>query len=80
MENGQKPNENRALEVEVRMLREQIERMDAEREREREQRNDQIEALQQQAERQSADHRQAMAALTDQREARKRGWFARFIG
>ena len=83
-ENRQNPTESRALEVEVRMLREQIERMDAERDRERAQLNDQIEVLQQQAERQSADHRQALAALTDQREvsaaAPKRGWFARLVG
>ena len=62
------------------MLREQMKRMDAERDRERDQFKDQIEVLQQQAERQSADYRQALAALNDQREAHKRGWFARFIG
>ena len=63
-----KPNENSALSVEVKMLREQIERMDGERERERIQLSNQIEALKEQAERQSADHRQALAVLTDQRE------------
>jgi mannose/cellobiose epimerase-like protein (N-acyl-D-glucosamine 2-epimerase family) len=66
------------------MLREQIERMDAERERERSQLTDQIEALKEQAERQSADHRQALAALTDQREKAaeppKRGFWARLVG
>lgn len=63
-----KTSQSSALEVEVKMLREQIERMDTERERERAQLGDQIEALKAQAERQSADHRQALAALTDQRE------------
>ena len=66
------------------MLREQIERMDSERDRERSQLTDQIEALKEQAERQSADHRQALAALTDQREKvaqqPKRGLWARMLG
>lgn len=63
------------------MLREQIDRMDTERERERAQFTDQIEALREQAERQSADHRQALAALTDQREpAAKRGLWTRLKG
>jgi len=76
--------ENSALEIEVKMLREQIERMDKERERERAQLSDQIEALRAQAERQSADHRQALAILTDQRgqaaEPPKRGLWARLVG
>ena len=80
-ENHQKTNETSVLEVEVKMLREQIERMDTERERERAQLSDQIEVLNAQAERQSADHRQALAALTDQREKPaeppKRGLWAR---
>ena len=75
---------NSALEIEVKMLREQIERVDAERERERSQLTDQIEALKEQAERQSADHRQALAVLTDQREKSietpRRGFWARIIG
>ena len=83
-ENRQKTSETSVLEVEVKMLREQIERMDTERERERAQLGDQIEALKEQAERQSADHRQALAALTDQREKAaelpKRGLWARLIG
>ncbi len=82
--NYQKTSETGVLEVEVKMLREQIERMDAERERERVQLGDQIEALREQAERQSADHRQALAALTDQRdrasEPPKRGLWARLVG
>ena len=84
LENRQKTSENSALEIEVKMLREQIERIDTERERERSQLTDQIEALKQQSERQSADHRQALAALTDQREGvgeqPKRGLWARLVG
>jgi len=83
-ENNLKTSQNSALEIEVKMLREQIERMDTERERERSQLSDQIEALKQQAERQSADHRQALAILTDQRgqavEQPKRGLWARLVG
>jgi competence protein ComGC len=84
LENHQKTIQNSALEIEVKMLREQIERMDAERERERSQLTDQIESLKEQAERQSVDHRQALAVLTDQRaraeEAPKRGFWARLVG
>lgn len=63
---------NSALEVEVKMLREQMAEIRSLNERERQILIDQIEALREQAERQSADHRQALAALTDQRE-RERG-------
>lgn len=84
LESHQKTNQNSALEIEVKMLREQIERVDAERERERSQLTDQIEALKEQAQRQSADHRQALAVLTDQREKSvetpRRGFWARIIG
>jgi len=84
LENHSKTIQNSALEVEVKMLREQIERMDAERERERSQLSDQIELLREQADRQSADHRQALAALTDQRkkaaEPPKRGFWTRLLG
>lgn len=83
-ENHQKTTQNNALEIEVKMLREQIERMDSERDRERSQLTDQIEALKVQAERQSADYRQALAALTDQREKAKeqprRSLWARLVG
>lgn len=76
--------ENSALSVEVKMLREQIDTMKAERDRERGQLVDQIEALREQAARQSAEHRQALAALTDQRERDaalpKRGLWARLMG
>lgn len=83
-ENHEKTLQTSALEIEVKMLREQIERMDAERDRERSQLTDQLSALKEQAERQSADHRQALAALTDQREKAKeqpkRGLWARIVG
>ena len=83
-ENHAKTSESSALEVEVKMLREQIERMDAERDRERSQLTNQIEALREQIERQSADHRQALAALTDQRERAskppKRSLWSRLVG
>ena len=84
VENLQKQGEISALEVEVKMLRHQIERMDAERERERSQLTDQIVSLKDQSERQSADYRQALAVLTDQRDKivppAKRSLWARLIG
>lgn len=84
LKNHQKTSEINALEIEVKMLREQMQRMDSERERERSQLTEQIEALREQTERQSADHRQVLAALTDQRnkvaEQPKRGLWARLIG
>ncbi len=69
-ENQLKTTQNGALEVEVRMLREQLKLVATEREREREQLGEQIQNLRDQVERQSADHRQALALLTDQRERR----------
>lgn len=84
IENRQKTSQNIALEIEVKMLREQIDRMDRERERERGQLSEQIENLRSQLERQSADHRQALAVLTDQRERTaeqpKRSLWARLRG
>lgn len=72
------------LQVEVKMLREQIDGTNLERERERELMSGQIDDLRNQLERQSADHRQALAVLTDQREKApeqpKRGLWARFVG
>ena len=62
------PMGNSALEVEVKMLREQMAEIRSLNERERQGLLDQIEALREHAERQSADHRQALAALTDQRD------------
>jgi hypothetical protein len=60
-------SETNALQVEVKMLREQIERIDSVSARERDQMTDQIANLRDQIERQSADHRQALAVITDQR-------------
>lgn len=77
------PSGNSALEVEVKMLREQMAEIRSMNERERQVLVDQIEILKDQAERQSADHRQALAALTDQRtraEPPKRGLWGRLIG
>ena len=76
----QKQPEKSALEVEVKMLREQMDEIRSMNERERQGLIDQIETLKEQAERQSADHRQALAALTDQREAPKRVLWARLVG
>jgi len=77
-------NGNSGLEVEVKMLREQMAEMKSMNERERQTLIDQIESLHGQIERQSADHRQALAALTDQRERAedraKRGLWARLVG
>ena len=77
-ENHEKPQSDSGLAVEVKMLREQIDRMDKDREQERAQMTDQIENLRGQIERQSADHRQALAAITDQRDkpSERRGWFS----
>lgn len=67
-ENHSKTSQNGALEVEVKMLREQLALVATEREREREQLGEQIQNLRDQMERQSSDHRQALAMLTDQRQ------------
>ena len=84
LETPKNGNGNSALAVEVKLLREQIERMDVDRAQEREQAADQIENLRAQIERQSADHRQALAAITDQRETAsekpRKGFFARLRG
>lgn len=83
-ENHSKTSQNGALEVEVKMLREQLAFVATERDREREQLGEQIQTLRDQMERQSADHRQALALLTDQRvksaPAEKKGWLSRLIG
>lgn len=82
--NHAKTSQTGALEVEVKMLRAQIERGDAERDRERSLLTAQIEALRDLVERQSVDHRQALAALTDQRESSKKivkvGFLKRLLG
>ena len=66
-ETPENTNGNSALEVEVKMLREQMAEIKSMNERERQTLMDQIEDLKASAERQSADHRQALAAITDQR-------------
>lgn len=77
-------NGNSALAIEVRMLREKIEDLNLERQRERQNLIDQIEDLKAAAERQSREHIQALALLTDQRERTvrpsRRGLWARLVG
>lgn len=62
------PIENSALSTEVKMLREQIEKLEAMHERERQTLVGQVEDLKLEAERRSREHMQALAILTDQRE------------
>lgn len=71
-------SQNNSVEVEVKLLREQIDKIESMHERERGILSDQIEDLKAAAERQSAEHMQALAVLTDQREkpAERRGWFS----
>ena len=74
-------HENSALSVEVKMLREQIDAMKAERNREREQLVDQIEDLRTRLDGAEAERVRLNALLTDQREARpRRGLWARLVG
>lgn len=75
VENTENGSANSALETELRMLRERLELVDEERERERSQNDeqkqqliDQIEALQKVNEEQRIDFRQSLAAITDQRD------------
>ena len=77
IENREKTSSNSALAVEVKMLREQMDKLEQMHERDRQTLVDQIEDLKTAAERQSAEHMQALAVLTDQREkpAERRGWF-----
>lgn len=83
-ETPKNPNGNSALSVEVKMLREQMGKMDTMHERERQTLSDQIEDLKTEAERRSREHMQALAVLTDQREKMaeppKRGFWARLTG
>jgi hypothetical protein len=62
------PVENSALSTEVKMLREQMEKLEAIHERERQTLVSQVEDLKTEAERRSREHMQALAVLTDQRE------------
>jgi len=80
LENQEIHSETSALQVEVKMLREQIERIDGASIRERDQMTDQIANLREQIERQSADHRQALAVITDQRQTIQKQPRRRFFG
>lgn len=84
LEMPQNPNGNSALATEVKMLREQMAKLDTMHERERQTLADQIEDLKIEAERRSREHMQALAVLTDQREKAaeppKRGLWARLTG
>lgn len=84
LETPKNGNGNSALAVEVKLLREQIERMDVDRAQERENLLDRIEDLKTEAERRSREHTQAIAAITDQRETvtekPRKGFFARLRG
>ena len=77
-------HENSALSVEVKMLREQIATMKAERDRERDQLVDQIEDLRTRLDGAEAERVRLNALLTDQRDRQdvssKRGFWARLMG
>ncbi|WP_238938211.1 hypothetical protein, partial [Sulfitobacter geojensis] len=77
-------NGNSALATEVKLLREQMEKIENMHDREREQLVGQIEDLKTEAERRSREHMQALAVLTDQRdkapEQPKRSFWARLTG
>lgn len=76
--------ENGVLQIEIKMLREQVETLSTERDRERGQLVDQIEDLRTRLDGAEAERLRLNAILTDQREmpaaAHKRGWLARFVG
>lgn len=80
-ETPRNPTENSALSVEVKMLREQIEGLSAERDRERSQLVDQIDDLRSRLDGAEAERVRLNAILTDQRgkvvEQPKRGFLAR---
>jgi len=61
-------NVNSALSTEVKMLREQMDKLEAMHERERQTLVSQVEDLKVEAERRSREHMQTLAVLTDQRE------------
>lgn len=68
IETSKNLNENGALSTEVKMLREQMNRLEVLHERERQTLIAQVEDLKVEAERRSREHIQALALLTDQRE------------
>lgn len=71
---------NSALAVEVKLLREQIEKIENMHDRERKQLVDQIDDLKTEAERRSREHMQTLAVLTDQREKAPQMPPRRFFG
>ncbi|WP_218152963.1 hypothetical protein, partial [Sulfitobacter brevis] len=75
------PNGNSGLSVEVKLLREQIEKTDLERDRERRQLEDQIDDLRRRLDGSESERTRLTAQLTDQREksteAPKRGFWSR---
>ena len=77
-------HENSALSVEIKMLREQIDTMKAERDRERDQLVDQVEDLRTRLDGAEAERVRLNALLTDQRDRQdvpsKRGFWARLMG
>lgn len=84
LETLEETHENSALGVEVKMLRERIDAMDAERDRERGQLVDQIEDLRARLDGAEAERVRLNAILTDQRDPKKstakRGFWARLAG
>lgn len=72
-----KTSSDSALATEVKLLREQMAKLEQLHDRDRETLIAQIDDLKTVAERQSAEHMQALAVLTDQREkpVERRGWF-----
>lgn len=74
------PNGNSALATEVKLLREQIDKIETMHDRERRHLVDQIEDLKTEAERRSREHMQALAVLTDQREKAPQTPPRRFFG
>lgn len=68
LETHENPSGNSPLSTEVKMLREQMNKLEAMHERERQTLVGQVEDLKIEAERRSREHMQALAVLTDQRE------------
>jgi hypothetical protein len=68
LETQKNPNVNSALSTEVKMLREQMDKLEAMHERERQTLVGQVDDLKIEAERRSREHMQALAVLTDKRE------------
>jgi len=80
LETLENTNGNSALAVEVKMLREKVDDLGHERDRERRQLEEQIADLKAEAERRSREHMQALAVLTDQRDQQPEPPKRRFFG